>query len=120
MRFSLLARPQPMKLSRLASLALVATLALPALAQAQTDYWYAGVKDGSNNFNGIGVGPYQVSLNAGLTAKFDVFCLDFDNSAQAHWKGRLLTFAQATSNDINGQATARQLLGATSPLVNIQ
>ena len=109
-----------MKLSRITSLALAASFALPAMAHAQQQFWFAGVQDASVNFKSFGVGPYKASTNAALPSPFSIFCIDFDDHANSTWKGRVMTFAMATANNANGTATAVNLYGAVTPLVTIQ
>lgn len=97
-----------MKLSRLTSVAFAVSLALPAIAQAQTQFYFVGPKTSSTMPNGVADGPYQASLNSNNSNPFDIFCIDYENHAQSAWKGRVLTFAEAV-NSTNFTAVQRVL-----------
>lgn len=92
-----------MKLTQIKLLAVAASIALPSLASAQstvTEYW-AGTPKTVASADGHRVGPYSASATANLANPFDIFCVDFDNSAPAaggSWTSYNATFAQAVNN----------------------
>lgn len=84
-----------MKLARLTSLALAASLALPAAASAQEFLQFGGVKYTGGDYVGSAqTGPYT-AMRAPFVTSFDIYCIDFDNHAQGSFTARAITFQQA-------------------------
>lgn len=100
-----------MKFSRLAAFAFAATLALPAVTQAQVEALkFEGVKfPGAAQVGSYKTGPYMASRAPFSTpaTTFDIYCIDLDHSAQSTWTAHYITFAEAIST-YNVEAT-RQL-----------
>lgn len=96
-----------MKLARFSKLATAAVLFLPAMASAQEVLHFGGPK--SNNGDKVGTaatGAYLAS-RAPFTSNFDIYCLDFDNTAKSVWTSRTVSFADAVG--INLVQAQRQL-----------
>lgn len=98
-----------MKLSRFSSVALAAAMLLPAASQAQATLQFDGVKTAGGDLVGsAATGAYrahQIAPTVGTV--FDIYCLDFDHTAQSVWNVRSITFADAVG--IHSVAANRQL-----------
>ncbi|MEP6765684.1 MAG: PEP-CTERM sorting domain-containing protein [Gemmatimonadaceae bacterium] len=99
-----------MKLSRFTSLVLAATLTLPVVAHAQiVPMHFDGVKTaGGDAVGGAATGAY-VAHATPAGSPFDIFCVDYDHTAQTTWTAHYVTFTEATTAGIIGSAANRQL-----------
>jgi hypothetical protein len=106
-----------MTTSRFATLVLAASLAVPALVQAQAPaaslsqvytLGFDGVVNTTVTLNGVNVGPYRAHQVAPVAGSpFNIFCIDYDNSAKAQWNARVITFNDVINNSAaNAAATA--------------
>jgi len=83
---------------------------LPLAAQAQT-LQFDGVKTAGGDLVGsAATGAYRAHrILPTVGSVFDIYCLDYDHTAQSTWPATFLTFAQATGGGANGAAANRQL-----------
>lgn len=89
-----------MKLTRLSTLVLAAALLVPALASAQETLHFGGVKTaGGDKVGGAQTGAYQAS-RLPYISKFDIYCLDYDHTAQTSWTAHAVTFADAVGGNL--------------------
>lgn len=88
-----------MKLARLSTLALAATLAMPAVSSAQEVLKFGGLKTaGGSQVGSAKTGPYLAS-RAPFTTNFDIYCIDLDHDAiNGYWTAHAVTFAQAVGS----------------------
>ena len=91
-----------MKLARLSSLAGAALFLLPALASAQEILHYEGVKTaGGDKVGGASTGAYRASRSPfNAASKFDIYCIDYDNTAGSIWTAHAVTFTQAVGGNL--------------------
>lgn len=108
-----------MKLLRYSSLALAAALMLPAAARAQVTLQFDGVVNpGAPTVQGAATGPYAIhQIAPTVSSSFNVYCIDFDHTAQTTWPARYITFAQAVGAD---NAAAVRQLGTGVTLGNLR
>ena len=92
---------------KVSTFAFAAALLMPAAASAQELLHFEGVKTvGGDRVGGASTGAYQAS-RAPFTTKFDIYCLDYDNTAKSWWTSHSVTFAEAVG--INLVQAQRQL-----------
>ena len=98
-----------MKLAKISTLAFAAALLVPALASAQEVLHFEGVKStAGDQVGGASTGAYVASRTPYTVAsRFDIYCLDYDNTAKSVWTAHSVTFAEAVG--INSVQAQRQL-----------
>ncbi len=87
-----------MKTLRFSSVLLAAAIMMPAAASAQTLH-FDGVKyAGGDAVGGAQTGPYRAHQTMPVvTSSFDIYCIDYDHTAQSDWGVTYVTFGAATS-----------------------
>ncbi|MEP6780063.1 MAG: PEP-CTERM sorting domain-containing protein [Gemmatimonadaceae bacterium] len=113
-----------MKLTRIKLLAVATSLALPALASAQQNFYYTGPKTNNVDVFGHGVGAYGMSTSPTLTNPFNVFCIDYDHTAPNKstvanpmaFSAYSLTFKDATINSSTNFNALVKVLGTPALL----